>query len=129
MNIILGFGVTEKDFEEQEFNFIENFIVEYAKAHKDFKDKGFHDEQFLLELNKAISLREKHYKKLNDEYKTAKEYPSRYSYYYPYIVHDWSNLCVVFKFHHVNRHHAFSPDGWALMCSNRVYYADLWDFV
>ena len=129
MNIILGFGKTETDFEQQEFDFVEKFVQEKANNFEGDKYDFCFSEELIAELNAKLKEREEHYKKLDKEYKTATDYPDRYSYYYFTVLTDtFANLCVVFKFSHINRRHAMSPDGWALFGTKKVYYADIWDF-
>lgn len=127
MNIIFGFGRTEQDFEEQEFNFVNEFVIKKAKEFQGDKYNFYFDDKLIEDLRKVLSKRSKKYKKLDEQYKNAKTYPDRYSYYYPTVVYDMHNICVVFNFNHINRHHAFSPDGWALMSDKKVCYIDIWD--
>ena len=129
MNIILGFGKTETDFEEQEFNFVEQFIKEKAESFVGDKYNFNFSDELVDELNQKLKERKEHYDKLSDEYKKATEYPDRYStYYFTVLTDTFSALCIVFKFRHINRRHALSPDGWALLGTKKVYYADIWDF-
>jgi len=129
MNIILGFGKTETDFEQQEFNFVEEFLNTKAKEFVGDKYDFNFSEELVKELGEKLKERENHYRELDKQYKTATEYPDRYSiYYYSILTDTYANLCVVFKFSHINRRHALSSDGWALLSTNKVYYADIWDF-
>lgn len=118
MNIILGFGSTEKEFEKQERKFVEDFINE----HKKIEDGWcvFPDEMIEV-LRKTLKERRNEYHKLRDSYKEAKEYPDRYSSYYETVLGDLHNIVVVFEFSHINRKHTLSPDGWGLLCSEQVY--------
>jgi len=130
MNIILGFGKTERNFEQQEFSFVEEFIKEKVKEFVGDKYKFKFSDDFVKELNEKLKERKEHYDKLRDEYETATEYPDRYTtYHFTVLTDTYSSLCVVFRFSHINRKHALSPDGWALMETKRVYYADIWDFI
>ena len=122
--ITLGFGSTEKEFEKQEFDFIEKFISGESKNDDDywFKEKS-------MKLLKAkLNNRKKHYDKLDKKHEKAKEHPNRYSTYYFNILYDIADLCIIFKFNHINRSHPFSPDGWAMIKTTKVYHFNRWDY-
>jgi len=129
MDIALGFGKTETDFEEQEIKFVEDFLAENfltsSKASSDF----LFDNVLIKKLDKKLSKRAAYYRVLSEKYKTAIVYPDRYSTYYFDILSDAVNLCIVFKFSHTNRKHPLSPDGWALLQTKKAYYTDIWDFI
>lgn len=127
MNIILGFGSTEEKFEQEEFDFINGFIADKANFFSDNSNFIFTDE-IVNELKIALDERKRELDALRDKYKEATEYPDRYSTYYFNIVNDIHDLCVVFKFSHINRRHAMSPDGWALLGTKKVFHANAWDF-
>lgn len=127
MNIVLGFGKTEKDFVIQEFDFVEEFLQERSNTFTDKYDFGFSD-GLIDELNVSLSERKEKYDQLAKEYKTAENYPERYTTYYFDVLHSVGNLCVVFVFSHINRHHPMSPDGWAMFGEKKVYHANVWDF-
>ncbi len=129
MNIVLGFGKTETDFEEQEFAFVEEFIKEKANNFVGDNCEFDFSSDLVAELNQKLKERKSFYDKADEDYKMATEHPDRYStYYFDTLTDTFANLCVVFKFSHINRRHALSPDGWALMKTKKVYYADIWDF-
>ena len=129
MNVVLGFGRTEHEFEEQEFKFVEQFLIEKANSFVGDKINFDFSDELILELEQKLKERESHFKQLDEEYKTSKEYPNRYSTYFFNVLTDkYSDLCVVFKFSHISRNHTMSPDGWALLTTKKVYYADIWDF-
>lgn len=128
MNIILGFGKTETDFEQQEFDFVEQFLVEKSKVFTDKYDFYF-TEELVKDLENKLKEREKHYRDLDVTYKTATDYPNRYSTYYFEILYSVASLVVVFKFSHINRRHALSKDGWAMCGTKKLYYANAWDFI
>ena len=95
--MILGFGVTETTTAR-------NIINECLIAIKENKD------EHPLEIIETI--REKY----NDAYEAngemnRSESPQRYSCFWVYE----SGECLLFNFHHINRRHPFSPDGWAMM--------------
>ena len=112
MNIALGFGSTEKDFAENEMQFVRDWCADYEKEHPNVY---WSEESFVSALKLAIGERAKKYKSDDEKYKTATEYPNRYSYFWFTVYTDTSSVVVVFDIHHINRRHALSPDGWALM--------------
>lgn len=118
---MLGFGSTEKRFIQKEVDFVDDYIAE------NFDDEWF-EEDFVDDLTDVLEKRAKEYREKSDEYKEAEEYPQRYSYYYVNILHDVSDLCVIFRFSHINRNHALSPDGWAMMNSDKVFHAKVRDY-
>ena len=59
---------------------------------------------------------------LGDEYKHAEDYPDRYTYYFASAASDASHLVFIITFHHINRRHALSPDGWGMMRTERIFY-------
>lgn len=127
MNIILGFGSTEERFEQEEFDFCEKFITEKSNNFTDNSNFIFTDE-IVDELKIALGERKRELDVLREKYRESPEYPDRYSTYYFNIVNDIHDLCVVFKFSHINRRHAMSPDGWALLGTKKVCHLNAWDF-
>ena len=121
MNIVLGFGSTETDFEEQERQFVEDYLEENKIKNTECDWHNFSDE-CIEGLEKALKERDEEYKRLDKEYKTAEKYPNRYSFYYYTILHDANYVSVIFKFCHTNRQHALSPDGWAAMWTERCWH-------
>jgi hypothetical protein len=127
--LTLGFGKTETDFEQQECDFVEQFIknksVAFTGSKYDFNFSG----ELVTELKSKLKERQEHYDKLSEQYETATDYPERYTTYDFNILTDkFRDLCVIFRFSHINRKHPISPDGWALLETKRVYHADIWDF-
>lgn len=121
MNIILGFGSTEQEFEQQEKNFVYDFLKEKsAKVNR--WDFIFSDE-VVAELKNELEKRYNHYMSLNEKYDTG-EKPERYSYFYYDILWNVCKLVVVFDFSHINTRHPLSPDGMAMMQNKGVcgYY-------
>ena len=114
--MILGFGANEKEFEIN----LQNELTEFAYSQHN-GDETFSDE--------TIESLKKYAKELSDQsladsekYKSSKEYPDRYSYFWPYIVGDCNMIAVRIDFHHINRRHGLSPDGWA-MFKNEVTFS------
>jgi hypothetical protein len=120
MNIILGFGDTEKRFEEKLENIIRDYVAEQYSA----GDYCYFTDSFRDEMVTWINSLSYGSRTLGDEYKHAENYPDRYTYYFASMVSDASHIVFIIKFHHINRRHAMSPDGWALMTSERVFYID-----
>jgi hypothetical protein len=130
MSLILGFGKTEEDFEQQELDFVEQFLHDKVNSFSGRKRDFSFSDVLVAELKSKLKEREEYYDKLSKEYETTTDYPDRYTTYYSNILTDeFSDLCVVFKFFHIYRRHPMSSDGWALLKSKRVYHADIWDFV
>lgn len=124
MNIVLGFGSNEQAFEKQEVEFVEEFVrKEMPKYDSMFRNEMVDD------LRSQLEARSSEYRKLSDSYKEATEYPDRYGYYYFDVVHNVNTLCVVFKFSHINRRHAMSPDGWGMMQNRQVISFDSVDYI
>jgi hypothetical protein len=120
MNFTLGFGSNEEAFEEKERRFVEDYLNEHKTKQDDY-DWYVFSEECIEGLKKALKERTDEYKRLDAEYKTATEYPDRYSYYYFTVLHDCNCVAVLFKFMHTNRKHALSPDGWALLKTEPVF--------
>jgi hypothetical protein len=118
MNILVGFGKTETDFEQRECDFVEDFLRERTAS----TDYNMNTDEVVAGLKAALGERAEEFKNKDDAYKTAPNYPERYSYYWYRVVHDIHDLCVIFDFHHINRRHALSKDGWALWPNRRVYH-------
>jgi len=129
MSLILGFGKTEEDFEQQELDFVEQFIKEKVNNFQGRKIDFYFDDEFVAELTSKLEEREEYYKKLDKEFDEAENPPERYSMFYFKILSDRFDLCIIFKFFHTYRKHSLSPDGWALLKTKRVYHADIWDYI
>jgi len=124
--VIIGFGKKEEDFEEQELDFVEQFLRDKFNA---CKYKFNFSDELVIELKSKLTERQEHYDKLSKQYETATDFPERYTTYSFDILTDRADLCVIFKFSHINRRHPMSPDGWALMETKRIYHADIRDFI
>ena len=103
--MILGFGKTEetvaRDILQECYNAIE-------------RDKE------ISSIEAIESVRAK-YNKLYDEYgqMDASEVPERYSCFWAYESGEYFR----FTFHHINRRHPFSNDGWAMLKSTWILEA------
>jgi len=120
MNIILGFGDTEKRFEEKLENIIRDYVAEQYSA----GDYCYFTDSFRDEMVTWMNSLSHGSRSLGDEYKHAEKYPDRYTYYFASVVSDASHIVFIIKFHHINRRHAMSPDGWACMVSERIFCVD-----
>jgi hypothetical protein len=111
MNIALGFGSTEQAFVEHEREAIR------AEIKRLFAEQGvgYFTDDLATHLREWLSARSKETQAQADRYKAATEYPDRYSYYWPTVLDDANHVVVILSVHHINRRHALSPDGWALM--------------
>jgi len=98
--MIIGFGKSEIETASRIIgeciDFAKNKDVELGIAAKRIQEK--------------YAEAEKEYKKMSKE-----DAPERYSYFYfnHHKIYDGLEY-ISFKFHHINRRHALSPDGWAL---------------
>ncbi len=99
--MILGFGAIE---ERTALSIIEECAEVIKNTDKNHK--------------KEIDKVQKKYSDLEKKYKTMdkNKVPERYShFYYTYYEMYPGNCAVRITFHHINRQHPFSSDGWALL--------------
>jgi len=117
MNIAIGFGSTEKSFEDAE----EQAFREYAMT--EFKAQGlnYFTKDFFQTLNKWLQDRTSSLKEAANVHDKEDSPPPRYSYYRAYLIDDANYMIAVAKFMHINRRHALSPDGWGLMQTERLF--------
>lgn len=96
MNIILGFGTGEIE----EATRIINECVDAFKA-------GGED---------GLERVQEKYQDLANQYKIG-PHPERYSLFWSvcYELFSGSRWLITFSFHHINRNHPMSPDGWAML--------------
>lgn len=114
---VLGFGSTEKAFEDAEERAIGEYITERFQA----TDDGYFSDELIADITKWIKARADDLHAQSKVHKKAAEYPSRYSEYWPTVLSDASHIAVVMSVHHINRRHAMSPDGWAVMQTRPVF--------
>ncbi len=118
MSLILGFGSTETAFEAAEENAFNRAVLEM------FRESGeahFFTPEVIEKVGKWLDKRAREYRAKDVEYKTATDFPERYSYYYPHVLGDASHIVAVVSFSHINRRHPMSPDGWALLSTKRCF--------
>lgn len=111
--MILGFGSQE---EKTAIDII-NECAEVLTGKEEYNKKQ------LDKIKSKYSEIEEKYKKMS-----RNDVPERYSYfYYNYYEMYTGNIIVKFKFHHINRQHPFSPDGWALLQTQWIFTRDEFD--
>lgn len=115
----LGFGSVEESFERQEAEAVREFVSENYDA-----KRGYFHSELQEKLEAWLKERSAGYDAKADSYRTASEYPDRYSTYYASVLGNASHIVVIFRFLHVNRRHALSPDGWASLSSERLAHVD-----
>lgn len=121
--MILGFGSNEK---EVEANVEKAFFDKVEELYQGGTQSYFTDD-LIDDVKKWADSVAVESGKMADGYKEAVDYPSRYSRFWAYVVGDCNHICLIVSFHHINRRHAFSPDGWAMLQSKRVYEVDTWE--
>jgi len=117
MSFILGFGSTEKDFEKK----LESKITEHVLAEFEKTDKLYFRDSFVDKINGWIEALSEESRKEAESCKKAIDYPDRYSSFYSNIIANASYIVFIIGFHHINRRHAMSPDGWALMTNEITF--------
>jgi len=120
--MIIGFGKTETDFE----NALEEKLFEIVEKEYDCEHDMFSD-GFIERMKKAVNGWAKESQDKADEYKTAENYPSRYTQFWAYTLGDCNYCVFVITFHHINRRHGLSPDGWALMRTEKAFAVSVQD--
>lgn len=111
MGIVLGFGSTEKGFEEAEISDFRAFCeAEYHRQNCEYVT-----DELAAACEKWLDARAADYRRDADKFRKAEDYPGRYSYFWPTVLHDASHIVAIFRFSHINRRHALSSDGWAMM--------------
>lgn len=125
---MVGFGDTERAFEAA----VEEEITELAQRLYDEHVAGGGDFMFLPDgyadrLGNEISELGEASRKQAEEYKADPPPSGRYGYWYSHLTRSASTVVVVLKFHHINRRHPFSPDGWGLYQSKRFVEVEHWE--
>jgi hypothetical protein len=123
VNIAIGFGSTEEAFVRGEEQAIRAHIESRFAALK----LSYFTDAFVEEIRSWIDDRAKELRDRSAAFKTAAEYPSRYSHYYATVLDDASHLVVILKLMHTNRRHGLSPDGWACMSEQQVFVFEALD--
>jgi hypothetical protein len=107
-------GIVEEDFATAEGESVNTFLRQNIRD-----EKHFFGDRLIGELREMLEKRKTELHSLYEQYATSPDHPARYSTFYFSVLHDASNVVVIFHFTHINRHHAMSPDGWASF--NRTY--------
>jgi hypothetical protein len=123
VNMIIGFGSTETAFENAEEAAFKEYV---AQRYAELNEQYISDE-LAKDVEAWFRERADAYKAKADEYKTSATFPDRYSYIWPRVIHSASDIFVRITFHHVNRRHAMSPGGWALMATKRLFDVEAYD--
>lgn len=116
MALVLGFGSTEEAFEKAEEAAIRAFSERYYTK----LGLGYFDDKFVKALRAWLKRRTATLDELYEANRTAANPPARYSTYWTDVAQSASNVVVIMKIHHINRRHAMSPDGWALLKTKRL---------
>lgn len=115
--MIIGFGSTEKQFETD----LENKIKEHVTSAYSSNGDSYFTEAFCREIDKWVNGVAKESQERGELYKKAESHPDRYSYFWVSTVNNASHLVFILSIHHINRRHAFSPDGWALFQTKPLF--------
>lgn len=110
--MIIGFGKTEIDNEVKELT----EVFEIIKPLIEKKQFFYYDDKLIELIKKAVNKRQKELMDIGEKYKKEDRatVPERYFYYWANCIATSSKIIICFSFHHINRNHAFSPDGWAM---------------
>lgn len=122
--MIIGFGSKEEAFERAE----EAAFRQYVEDNFPYDDADYFTEEFGDEVRAWIRKRADDYQGKAAAYKDSATFPERYSAYWAHLVHDGSYMVAVVSFMHYNRRHALSPDGWAVMQTEKCFHVKSWDF-
>jgi hypothetical protein len=124
--MIIGFGKVELEREKQ---IAKEITAKFKEMYEKSKCTYFTDE-LINEFKEWIKEYSGKYHRQAEEYKkkSASEVPQRYSYFWQRITGDTSNLYIRLNLLHINRQHALSPDGWALIERNLIIHIkEEWD--
>lgn len=116
--MIVGFGKTETDFE----NALEDKLADMVASM--YKTERYFSDEFVKKIRSAADAMADKSQKEADSYKDAETFPSRYSRFWISTVADASHIIFVVSFHHINRRHAFSPDGWACLTNKKAFVVE-----
>lgn len=117
MSIIIGFGSTETSFEAAEEAAFAQAVEELYRESGD----AYFSQETIAKAGKWLDKRAAEYRSKDAAYRVASDFPERYSSYYPHVLGDASHVVAVITFHHTNRRHPMSPDGWALMATKKCF--------
>lgn len=118
MNIVVGFGTTETEFEAAEEDAFDSFVT---KLYRERSPNYFTDE-LVKEVEAWAKSRTDELRAASKRNDMAADFQNRYSYYFANVISGASDIVLIAKFMHINRRHALSPDGWALMKNKRLFH-------
>jgi len=119
MTFALGFGTTESAFEAAEIaTFKELCASEYRRLNCSYVTDDLAESCSRNLLKRGLK-----YRNESDANKTSETHPERYSYFWETVLSDASHIVAIFRFSHINRRHALSPDGWAMLNTESVVIA------
>lgn len=121
--MMIGFGSTEIKYEQE----IEGALFNYAEELYSVCEQSYFDDELIENFKKHVDSLAVNSRNKADAYKMDAEHPDRYSSFYAYVLGDCNYLMVNLSFSHINRRHAMSPDGWAMMSNKRCVAIDSWD--
>lgn len=116
--MIIGFGSTETD-RENDFGrqFAEIVREEYANG-----EATYFTDATIKRVEARVKAIADELHAIGNKHKNSDAPPERYGYFWWSILSDASNVVAVISWHHINRRHAFSPDGWALMQNKSLHH-------
>lgn len=123
MSFMIGFGSTEIKVQDALEEKIRLKVSEFFKE----ESEVYFNDKLINRINDWLSAISNEAKAKSEEYKEAAIFPERYSYFYPTIINDASHIVFILKFNHINRRHALSPDGWAMMQTDKIFYIYILD--
>lgn len=122
--MIIGFGQIENEYRTEFFKQIENFIIEQLAQGN---NGGYFSSEIIGAVKLFVSELDIEARQQSKDYKTATSYPDRYSDQYSKVLGDGGDIAVIVDFSHINRRHALSPDGWAMLQVKETQSFDSYD--
>jgi hypothetical protein len=123
MSFVIGFGDVEKRYEEN----LESKIRDYVAEQYSERGDCYFADDFTKEIGKWANGLAMESQEIGEQYKKSETYPDHYSYFWCNTLGDASHIVFIISIHHINRRHGLSPDGWALMKTERVFCVKEWD--
>lgn len=115
--MIIGFGSTEKEVEAR----LQREIISLVESECRKAKMDYFTDDFIGHIKQCVDTLAKESRAKSDSYKDAKTFPDRYSGFWVYTLGDCNHIAFIVTFHHINRRHGLSPDGWALLESEVVF--------
>jgi len=114
--MMIGFGSTETHVEEA----LESAFTEYVKHRYATHPVCCFTDEFIKDAEGWLDDKGEQSRAIAKTYDEHPDHPDRYSYFYPHVTSSASAIVALVTFHHINRRHGLSPDGWALMKTERT---------